>query len=74
MEHEQLYLILVKHRITGYVWYTNNILLLYDQRKTDIGKTLAEFNEQQPTITITVEKESHNSFNFLSISMHHSEK
>jgi hypothetical protein len=35
---------------------------------------LAEYNEQQPTIKFTIEEESHNSINFLDLSMHRVEK
>jgi hypothetical protein len=43
-----------------------------EERKTD--KTLTEFNEQQLIKTFTVDKESHNSTVFLTISIHWSEE
>jgi hypothetical protein len=45
----------------------DGILLLCDQRKTNIEKALAKFSEQQPTIKFAIEKELHN---FLDLSVH----
>jgi hypothetical protein len=42
--------------------------LVYDQRKTE--ETLTKFNKQQSTIKFTIEKELHNSINFLDLSIH----
>jgi hypothetical protein len=49
-------------------------MLIYDQRRADIDKTLAEFNEKEPTIKFAIVKESNNSGQFLNILMHCSEK
>jgi hypothetical protein len=34
MEHKKLYPILKKQKIIGYFWYTDNILIIYNQNKT----------------------------------------
>jgi hypothetical protein len=52
----------------------DDILLFYGQRKTNIDKTLAEFNEQQPTKTFTIERELHNSINFLELPIYRRKK
>jgi hypothetical protein len=48
--------------------------MIYDQAKTNIDQTLADFSEQQPTIKFTMERESHNSINFLDLTIHRNEK
>jgi hypothetical protein len=48
----------------------DDILLIYDQKKTNIDETLAKFNEQQPTIKYIIGKELHNSIDFLKLSIH----
>jgi hypothetical protein len=50
----------------------DDVLFIYGQRKTNIDETLVEFNEH--TIKFTIEKELHNSINFLHLSIHGSEK
>jgi DNA-directed RNA polymerase subunit L len=35
-----------------------------------IGETLIEFNKQQANIKFTIEKEQHNSINFLDLTIH----
>jgi hypothetical protein len=72
-EHKQIFPVLVKLQITGYFRYVDDILIIYDQAKTNIDQTLADFNEQQPTIKFTMEKESHNSINFLELTIHRNE-
>jgi hypothetical protein len=48
--------------------------MICDQRKTYIEETLTEFNEQQHIIKFTIEKELHNSINFLDLSTHRRKK
>jgi hypothetical protein len=45
MEHTQIYPILVKQQIITYFRYVDDILILYDQNKTNIDHTIKEFNE-----------------------------
>jgi hypothetical protein len=73
MEHKQIFPILIKHKITGYFRYVDDILIIYDQAKTNTDQTLGDFNEQ-PTIKFTIEKESHNSINFLDLTIHRNKK
>jgi hypothetical protein len=51
-----MYPILIKYQIIGYFRYVDSILLIYDKRKTNIDETLAEFNEQQPTIKFAIKE------------------
>jgi hypothetical protein len=73
MEHKQIFPKLVKHKITGYYRYVDDILIIYDQAKTNIDQTLADFNEQQPTIKFTIEKKLRDS-NFLDLTTYCNEK
>jgi hypothetical protein len=46
MEHKQLYSILMKYQIIGYCRYVNDIILIYNQKKTNMDKILTDFNKQ----------------------------
>jgi hypothetical protein len=46
MEHKQIFPILVKHQIAGYFRYDDNILIIYNQAKTNRDQIHAAFNEQ----------------------------
>jgi hypothetical protein len=70
LEHTKLYDILIKHQITGYFRYVDDILMIYDITTTDIQKTLEHFNEAAYPMSFTVEKEKEGSINFLDISIH----
>jgi hypothetical protein len=61
MEHKHLYQILLKHKIAGYFRYVDDILIVYNQKKTNIDKTIIEFNKQKKNITFKIEKEHHKS-------------
>jgi hypothetical protein len=63
MEHTQIYHILKTRQIIAYFRYADD----YDKKKTDINQTLNEFNSLQPTIKFTIEKEEHESINFLDL-------
>jgi hypothetical protein len=47
---------------------------MYNQRKTNTKETLTELNKQQPYTNFTMEKELHNSINFLDLLIHLREK
>jgi hypothetical protein len=70
MEHKQIYPILIKHQIIRYFRYGDIILIIYDRRKTNIEKTLTEFNKQQRTI----EKKLHSPIIFLNLPIYRREK
>jgi ABC-type uncharacterized transport system YnjBCD substrate-binding protein len=70
IEHKKLYQILKKHQIIGYLRYVDDILIIYNQNKTNIEESLTEFNKQTTSIKFTIEKEHQNSINFLHLSIH----
>jgi hypothetical protein len=47
----------------------DDILIVYDRQKTIIEKTLEEFNNMQPTIKFTIEKEQKEKINYLYITI-----
>jgi hypothetical protein len=56
MEHKQLHQILLKYKITGYFIYVDDILIVYNQKQTNIDETIIEFNKQNSNIEFKVEK------------------
>jgi hypothetical protein len=56
MEHKPIYPVLIKHQIIGYYRHVDEILIIYDQKKTNIDKTLIGFNKQQIDIKFTIQK------------------
>jgi hypothetical protein len=70
MEHKYIYPVLKIRKIMAYYRYMDDILIIYDQRETNIEQTLEEFNNMQPTITFTNEKEQKEKINYLDITIH----
>jgi hypothetical protein len=70
MEHTQIYPILIKQQIVAYFTYVDDVLIIYGQNKTNIDHTLHEFNTLQSNINFTIEKEQHESINFLDLTIH----
>jgi hypothetical protein len=56
IEHTQIYPILIQQQKIAYFRYVDDILIIYDQNKTNINHTLNEFNKLQQTIKFTIEK------------------
>jgi hypothetical protein len=63
-EHTQIYDILIKQHIIAYFRYVDDILIVYDSKKTNIDDTINDFNKLQPKIKFTIEKENKKSINF----------
>jgi hypothetical protein len=61
MEHTQIYRIVKTHQIIAYFRYVDVILIIYDNKNTNIDQILNEFNNLQPTLKFTIEKEEHES-------------
>jgi hypothetical protein len=56
IEHKQLYPVLLKRKIIGYFRYVDDILIIYNKKKTNIDETIAEFNKQGTNIRFSMEK------------------
>jgi hypothetical protein len=63
VEHKYIYPVLRTREIMAYYRYVDDILIIYDQQKTNIEQTLEEFNNMQPTIKFT-------QINYLDITIH----
>jgi hypothetical protein len=75
MEHNNIWSILLKHNITGYFRYVDDILLIYNNDITEINQVLNDFNTINPAIQFTIEKETNNNINFLDITINrHNDK
>jgi hypothetical protein len=70
IEHKKLYPVLKKHQIIAYFRYVNNILIIYNQNKTNIEEPLTEFNKQTASIKFTIKIGQKNSINFLDLAIH----
>jgi hypothetical protein len=69
LEHKYIDPIFRTREIIAYYRYIDDILIIYDQHKTNIGQTLEEFNNIQPSIKFTSEKEQEK-INYLDITIH----
>jgi hypothetical protein len=65
VEHKQLYSILMKCQIIGYCRYVDDILMIYNQKKTNTDESSAEYNKQRTNTKFIIEKEQHESIYFL---------
>jgi hypothetical protein len=63
-----------KTKVVAYYRYADDILIIYDQNKTNIEDTVQEFNNLQPTMNFTIEKEQHETTNFLDLTIHRESK
>jgi hypothetical protein len=70
MEHKYIYPILNTQQVTAYYRYVDDILIIYNKKKTNIEETLKDFNNIQPSIKFTTEKEKHRKMNYLDITIH----
>jgi hypothetical protein len=69
MEHKYIYPILNTQQIIAYYRYVDDILIIYNKKKTNIEETLTHFNNIQPS-KFTIEKEKHRKINYLDITIH----
>jgi hypothetical protein len=64
IEHTQIYPILIQQQIIAYFRYIDDILIIYDQNRTNIDHTLNKFNKLQQTIKFTIEEQQGSIFFF----------
>jgi hypothetical protein len=69
IEHSIIINILQNYKILGYYRYVDDILLVYNKKIADISNTLKQFNEINPKLQFTIEKEKDNVINFLDITV-----
>ena len=69
LEIFKIYILLQSHNILGYLRYVDDILVIYDENRTNI-EDLNCFNGLTPNLKFTLEKETECSINFLDITIH----
>ena len=70
LENTQIYDILLNYNIVGYIRYVDDLLIIYNDRKTDIEELLYRFNDITPKLNFTIEKETGGNINFLDLTIH----
>ena len=70
IEHTQIYDIPRQHNIIGYFRYVDDILIVYNDKDTNIQNLLKLFNNISPTLNFTIEHEVNNSINFLDLTIY----
>jgi hypothetical protein len=70
LENTSLTHLFIKHKITAYFCYVDDILIIYDSLHTDIQDIQDDFNILHPNMKFTAEPESNNQINFLDITIH----
>jgi hypothetical protein len=73
LQHTEIIKIIIRHNITGYFRYVDDILMVYDEKHMDINEVHTAFNKQAPTIKFTIETENDNAINFMDIAIQHKE-
>jgi hypothetical protein len=69
LEHIKIVKILDKYQLIDYYRYVDNILIIYNKNTTNIENTLNEFNTIHPNTKFTMEKETHNTLNYLDLTI-----
>jgi len=69
LENTKIYDILTNHNIEGYFRYVDDILIVYNESKTDIDCILECFNKLTPKLEFTLERETNRRINFLDITI-----
>jgi formamidopyrimidine-DNA glycosylase len=69
LEHTSIADILNKHKIIHYYRYVDDILTVYDQRKTNIINMLENFNAIHPKLKFTIEQQTQNRINYLDLTI-----
>jgi len=70
LENSKIYDILLNFNIMGYFRYVDDLLIIYNERETDIEDLLYYFNNIAPKLNFTIEKETRGSINFLDLTIH----
>jgi len=69
LENTKIFDILKEAKIDGYFRYVDDILIIYNENKTDVDHVLSSFNEITPSLNFTLEREQENKLNFLDLSI-----
>ena len=69
-ENSRIYDLLRNHNIAGYFRYVDDILIIYDESTMNIKDLLHCFNNPNPKLKFTLEKEVKRRINFLELTIH----
>jgi hypothetical protein len=69
LDHTIIYRILRKHQIIDYYCYVDDILIIYNEQRTNIKNTLDEFNNIHQKIKFTMEQETLNKISHLDLTI-----
>jgi uncharacterized protein (DUF1697 family) len=69
LKNSTIYNILINYDVKGYFRYVNDILIVYDEEKTNVDTLLDCFNNISPKLKFTIEKEMEHKINFLDITI-----
>ena len=70
IEYTEICNIIKQHNIIGYFRYVDDILIVYNDKDTNIQNVLKLFNNISPTLNFTIEHEVNNSINFLDLTIY----
>ena len=70
LKNSKIYDILLNYNIVGYFRYVDDLLIIYNEMKTDIEELLYRFNDFTPKLNFTIEKETEGNINFLDLTIH----
>jgi len=68
--NSRIYDLLRNHNIAGYFHHVDEILIIYDESTTNIKDLLHCFNNPNPKLKFTLEKEVERRINFLDLTIH----
>jgi hypothetical protein len=69
-EHSNLPILDLKHKLVNYFRYIDDVLLIYDNRHTDIHTILTDFNSFHHNLQFIKETEHDNKLNYLDLTIH----
>jgi hypothetical protein len=69
MENTKIYNILWNSNVEGYFRYVDDILIVYKDNITDIVEVLSSFNNINPRLRFTLEREQNDKLNFLDLTI-----
>jgi len=67
LENTIIYNLLSHHNIEGYFRYVDDLLIVYNENRTNINDVLDCFKKLTPKLKFTLERETDNRINFLDI-------
>jgi hypothetical protein len=69
LEHTKIVKILDKHQIIDYHRHVHDVFIIYNKNIANIESTLNEYNTLHKKINVTIEKEIHNTLNYLDLTI-----